>query len=322
MNQNMLKEYFSSFERFPVVPILGYPALPALNVSAKECLHSPEKHFKVAKYILQEYEIDSLLTLLDLTVEAEALGAQVKYTAYDAPQIARHVEEPKYSETDKMRAYTETVRMLKGFSKEVPVGAYITGPYTAAGQTIGIEKLIKLSFTQEEKVKTLLEKVTETVKDYAKRIEEAGADYIIIAEPTSSLLSKEQFKKHSKPYIKSVTRELKTETVLHICGKAKHLLQEMAETGAVGVSVDQNIPLEEAASTLKEHLILGNYPPANLANENPSAIKENVEKMLKPVKEHGNIVASTGCDIPAKTPPENIKAFTQTAKSIKRKQSK
>jgi uroporphyrinogen-III decarboxylase len=41
--------------------------------------------------------------------------------------------------------------------------------------------------------------------------------------------------------------------------------------------------------------------------------------MLEPVKEHKNIIASTGCDIPAKTPPENIKTFIQTAKNTKRK---
>ncbi|MEM2153969.1 MAG: uroporphyrinogen decarboxylase family protein [Nitrososphaeria archaeon] len=316
----MLKEYFKNFERFPVVPILGYPALPSLKISTQECLLDPEKHFNVAKYIFQEYKIDSILTLLDLTVEAEALGARVKYAEYEAPQIIEHVQEPCYRETEKMKAYVKTVRMLKVFSNDVPVGAYITGPYTAAGQTIGIEKLVLLSHRQEEKAKVVLEKVTETVKDYAKKLEEVGVDYIIIAEPTSSLLSKENFKKHSKPYLKNLTKELKTETILHICGKSKHLLEEVPDTGVAGISVDQNIPLYEAATILKkDFLIFGNYPPANLANEHPKTIKENVEKMLNQVQDKENIVASTGCDIPAKTPPENIKTFIQAVKSIKKK---
>jgi uroporphyrinogen decarboxylase len=315
-----LKEYFMSFERFPVIPILGYPALPALNISTQECLFSPEKHCKVAKYLLQEYEVDAILPLLDLTVEAEALGAQVKYTAYEAPQIAEHAENITSRETEKMKAYIQTVEKLRGISRGTPVGAYVTGPFTAAGQVIGIQKLIKQVYIQEEMAKETLERVVETIQGYGEKIEEAGADFIIVAEPTSSLLSPEQFKKHSKPYIKKVIGALKIETILHICGKARHLLKEVQETGAAGVSVDQNIPLQEAAKTLPENiLILGNYPPTNLAHEKPSIIKENVEKMLEPVKEHKNIIASTGCDIPAKTPPENIKTFIQTAKNTKRK---
>ncbi|MCX8188331.1 MAG: hypothetical protein N3F64_01300 [Nitrososphaeria archaeon] len=315
----MLKEYFGSFERFPVVPILGYPELPALKISVHECLFDPEKHFRIAKYIFQEYEIDSLLTLLDLTVEAEALGAQVKYTEYDAPQIIKHIQEPCYKETEKMNAYIKTVKKLKEYSKNVPVGAYITGPYTAAGQTIGLEKIIKLSYMEPEKAEIILESVTETVKDYARKIEEEGADYIIIAEPTSSLISKERFKKCSKPYIRNITREMKIETVLHICGRSKHLLEEVTETGVAGISIDQNIPLQEAVTKFKEDfLILGNYSPADLAKETPNIIKEKVIKMLNPVKDSKNIIASTGCDIPAKTPPENIKTFIQTVKSIKR----
>lgn len=316
--QTILRKYFKDFERFPVIPILGYPALPALKISTQECLFDPKKHFKVAKYVFQEYEIDSLLTLLDLTVEAEMLGAQVNYTAYEAPQVKKHVEEPNYIETKKMKAYIKTVRKLKEFSKRAPVGAYITGSFTAAGQTIGIEKLIKLSYMEPEKAKTVLEEVAEKVKDYAKKIEEAGADFIIIAEPTSSLLSLEHFKKHSKPYLEKIIKELKTETILHVCGRSKHLLEEIPETGVAGISIDQNIPLYEASIILKkDFLILGNYSPVNLAKEKPNIIKENVEKMLNPVKGMKNIIASTGCDIPAKTPPENIKTFINTVKSIK-----
>jgi MtaA/CmuA family methyltransferase len=318
--QIILREHFKNFERFPVVPILGYPALPVRKITTQECLHNFEKHFKVAKYVFQEYEIDSLLTLLDITVEAEMLGAQVNYTTYDAPQIKKHVEEPKHMETEKMKAYIKTVKKLKEFSKNVPVGAYITGPFTAAGQTIGIEKLVKLYYMEPESAKTILEEVTQTVKDYAREIEDAGADYIIVADPTSSLLSLEHFRRFSKPYLKDVIKELEKEAILHICGKSKHLLQDVPGTGVVGISIDQNIPLYEASKVLREDfLIFGNYSPANLEREEPNIIRENVKIMLNPVKGMTNIVASTGCDIPAKTPPENIKAFVDTVKSIKRK---
>lgn len=68
-------------------------------------------------------------------------------------------------------------------------------------------------------------------------------------------------------------------------------------------------------------LVLGNYSPTDLLLENPDQVRLNVCKMLHPVANAVNVVASTGCDIPAAAPPENIEAFVNTAKSFARKVS-
>jgi len=318
-----LLRYFSSFNRVPVVPILGYPALTPLKMTAQECLLDPEKHVKLVSYIRREYSIDALLPLLDLTVESEVLGVKVRYRETEAPQIEKNIL-VKDIGADKSKGrisiLVKTIEMMRKLSNELPTGFYITGPFTIVGQIIGITNLLKFTLTSPEVLQSVLDKVTEISLHYSKELEEAGANFIVIAEPSSSLISVPQFKEFSKPYLKKVIRNLRTEVILHICGRSKHLLKEMVETEAAGISIDQNIPLIDAVSTLPSNmLIFGNYAPVDLMLEHPSTIRENVLKMLEPVKKEKNIVSSTGCDVPSKTPAENIVTFVETSKSVKRK---
>jgi len=319
-----LLTYFMKFDRVPVVPILGYPALISLNQTSSISLLEPEKHAKVVKYISEEYGTDALLPLLDLTVEAETLGVEVGYREIDAPRISRTIdikEVRRRKSNGRIPIMAETVGAIKKISGNLPVGFYVTGPFTIAGQVIGIANLLKFILTNPTTLPPLLDIVVETSIEYANKLNDSGADFIVIAEPSSSLISVSQFREFSKPYLRRLTKALDIGMVLHICGRSRHLLAEMIETGAAGISIDQNIPMLDAVSMApKDILVFGNYSPVNLMMEDPATIRINVLNMLGSVKDRKNVVSSTGCDIPSKTPPENIRAFIETSKSIRRVQ--
>lgn len=87
-----LLDHFSKFGKMPTVPILGYNALKPTDLKTTECLFDPEKHVKLVKFIQHELEPDVALPLLDLTVEAQTMGAEVVYPEYDAPRIEGSIE--------------------------------------------------------------------------------------------------------------------------------------------------------------------------------------------------------------------------------------
>ncbi|MGQ9781277.1 MAG: uroporphyrinogen decarboxylase family protein [Nitrososphaeria archaeon] len=317
-----LIEYFSRFDRVPAVPILGYPALVPLGLTSSSCLLEPSEHAKVVEYIVREFDVDASLPLLDLTVEAEALGAKVEYRDIDAPQIGKIVNADYILQKEnpvRMPIMVKAAKKIKGLSKDLPTGFYVTGPFTIVGQVIGIMNLFKLISTGPRTLPPILDAATETVSEYARQLEEAGVDFIVIAEPSSSLISVIQFKEFSEPYLEKLIRSTHIDMVLHICGRSRHLLSEMDKTGAAGISIDQNIPMEYAVSIMPEDImVFGNYSPVNLMQEDPSTIKANVFKMLSNIGDRRNAVSSTGCDIPSRTPAENIKAFIEASKSIRR----
>ena len=317
-----LYAYFSKFERVPTVPILGYNALKPVDLKALECLLDPEKHLSLVKFLQNKLKIDAALPLLDLTVEAQSMGAKVVFADYDAPKIEGAIGMDNVGQDkseNRMLAMIKTAEKMEDEISNIPTGFYVTGPFTAAGQIIGIGNLVKNMIRSPDAVLSLLERVTATCFSYAKELEDAGIDFLVIADPSSSLISAEQFKKFSQPYLRRITSGLKLDSVLHVCGRSSHLIRDMPDAGVEAVSIDHNVPLKKAVQEVPNNiLVLGNYPPSNLVFEDVSTIRKNVYRMLMDVKASRNVVSSTGCDIPSNVPMRNVEAFVEASKEIKR----
>jgi uroporphyrinogen decarboxylase len=318
-----LLDYFESLGRTGAAPILGYPGARALGLSAMECLLNPELHAKVARHNVEKFGPDVALPLLDLTVEAEAFGAKPIFEGAEAPSIGatpslEEAAEAPVLEPPRARSMVEAARTMSERIKGVPNGFFVTGPFTVAGQVIGIENLLKGAFKGEQKVLKLLDSCTEVVTGYSKALDAAGVDFLVMADPSSSLISPALFEKLSKPRILKIRSAVSSGVVLHICGRSGHLVKQMAETGVAGISLDENVKLADAlASVPSSFLVFGNYSPTNLLFETPLQIASNVRMMLEQVKGSKNVVGSTGCDMPPSTPSENIEAFVRAVKSFR-----
>lgn len=321
---NVLR-YFSSMNRMGVAPILAYPGVKAKGLSARDCLLDPRLHADVVEFNLQRFGPDVALPLLDLTVEAEGFGVVPQFDELDAPSIQSHLPlEDSLSASHapappRLSTMVEVAKIISREVKGIPKGFYITGPFTIAGEVVGIEELLRGVARGRPQIGELLERCTEASLAYAKALDATGIDFLVMAEPTSSLISLAQFEKYSKQHVARVKLAVSKDIILHICGGSGHLLRAMVETGVAGISLDQNVNLSDAVKAVpSDVLVLGNYSPVDLVLENPDQIKVNVRKMLYPVADARNVVASTGCDIPPMAPPENIEAFINTAKSFVR----
>ena len=321
-----LYEYFSSLDRFGVVPILGYGGLRSQGITANECFLNPEAHAKTVAASVQQFEPDAALPLLDLTVEAESYGLKPTFKAYDAPEIRSFLTienasaiEPVRPEATRMALLIQTARLMSTRVTTVPKGFFTIGPFTLAGQIVGVQQLLLATMKSKAAVRALIENCTKTIADYARLLEQTGIDFLVMADPTSGLISVKDFQEYAKTPIQQVVKSVSKEFVLHICGRSGHLLEQMVETGVAGISLDQNVALADAARRVpSEVLVFGNYPPANLPLEDPATVRTNVRQMLSAVSACENVVASTGCDIPSTTPPEVVQAFVQAAKSQKK----
>jgi uroporphyrinogen decarboxylase len=321
---NVLR-YFSSMNRMGVAPILAYPGVKAKGLTARDCLLDPRRHADVVEFNLQRFGPDVALPLLDLTVEAEGFGVVAQFDELDAPSIrtplpledllsASHV-----SASPRLPMMIEAAKIISREVKGIPKGFFITGPFTMAGEVIGIEELLRGVAMGRPFISELLERCTEASLAYARALDATGIDFLIMAEPTSSLISRAQFEKYSKQFLARVRSAVSKDIILHICGGSGHLLRAVTETGVAGISLDQNVDLSDAVKAVpSDVLVLGNYSPTELFLGNPDRVKFNVRKMLSPVANAKNVVASTGCDIPATAPPENIEAFIDAAKSFVR----
>jgi [methyl-Co(III) methanol-specific corrinoid protein]:coenzyme M methyltransferase len=266
----------------------------------------------------------------DLCVEAEALGCRINVYAHSDdilyPTIKEkviHNEEemgisipPDLTERGRVPLMKEAIGMLKKeIGSEAPVGSYVLGPFTLAGQIMELNDLLKLSFKKPDKVGALLELLSGAIIRIAREYESAGVDYLTVREmgATSDVLSPRVFKNLILPYLKRIFSELRTNTVLHICGKTNDIAVFMAESGAKAISVDQKNDLAETRRKLgKDALVFGNYDPYNvLVTGDGEKVRASVRKCI----DDGASAVWPGCDIWPTVPPGNMRAMMEEIKS-------
>jgi uroporphyrinogen decarboxylase len=96
---------------------------------------------------------------------------------------------------------------------------------------------------------------------------------------------------------------------LHICGNITHLLPHIAELGLDILDLDHMIdPLAARAAVGNKVVIAGRVDPVqDVLHGTPDKIRESVQESYAKLGNPHMVMA--GCEIPSKTPVENLKAL-------------
>ena len=269
----------------------------------------------------------------DLCIEAEAIGCEINVYAHSEdllyPTIKKkviHNEDemditlpPDIAKRGRIPMMKDAIRLIKAdIGADVPIGSYLLGPYTLAGQIMELNDLLKLSFKKQDKVGKLLDTLADAIIAVYKEYEEAGLDYITIREmgATSDVLSPRLFKSLILPPLKKVFAEIKIPSVLHICGKTNDIVESMMDSGTSAISVDQKNDVAESRKRLgADALIFGNYDPYNvLVSGTPELVRETMKKIM----DAGVSAVWPGCDIWPTVPRENMEAMMDEVRKYRR----
>ncbi len=247
-------------------------------------------------------------------VKEFALGNSTDLTSFDIPDPLKSGRFPLF--LDALDRVTEKL------GDEVPIGFVIGGPLSAAYSLRGAEALMKDLYLRPQFVHELLDLCVKSTLPFLKEVAKRGAG-IVIVDPVSSgsLISPALFRKFSLPYLKqliSAIGEFTRPPVLHICGDTKKILGDMVDSGAGGLSLDNAIDLSEAKDQVgSQVLIIGNVNPAeSMYRGTAETVRQDVKSCLN--KAHDSpkgFMLALGCELPIKTPPENVHALMAAARS-------
>jgi uroporphyrinogen decarboxylase len=326
-----------------VVPLLGYPGLQLTKTTVLQVLTDGNAHFETICALVDKFKPDAIFYIMDLTVEAEALGAKINFSANQSPSVGGHIisseldlknlSVPDPARSGRMPLFLGVMEKMKK-SLGIPKAAYVIGPLTLAGEIVGVKNLMKILIRSADFGQKILEFTTRVSKGYARALVEAGADIVCLLEPTAVLVSPRHFSLFSKPYIEEIAQSLRAVTVLHICGNTTLLIPEMITTKVHGISIDSVVDLVGVLGQLKNGMaVIGNIDPMKaMVFDSPQVIREKVlalrrrasaeEKFFSALCHkgfhsggpgqkgfHSNFILSSGCDLPPEVPLENVAAF-------------
>ncbi len=311
------------------MPILSFPAAQKLGVSVETLVKSSDLQAKAMEIIANETDTLAAVSLMDLSVEAEAFGAKVRFTANEVPAIvgqlvsdedeANDLAVPELSAGRAMLC-VEAVRQAKQRITDKPVLAGMIGPYSLAGRLMDVTEIMFLCFDEPETVHIVLDKATQYLIRYGQAMKAAGADGIMMAEPLAGILSPAMADEFSMPYVKRVIDALQDDSfavLYHNCGNAvPQMLDSIYTLGAAAYHFGNAVDMADImAKTPDDILVMGNIDPAGeFANGTVASITAATRSLMDKCGSYANFVPSSGCDIPAHAKWENIHAFFEAVK--------
>ena len=321
--------------RRSVIPLIGFPGLNITGSTVKLAQQNYGEHFKVLKAIAKTYKPDGIFPLMDLSVEANALGRYTIFPEQESAKVIRDVfdtenlnsaKEINIAFDTRLLGYVETLKLMRiGLPSNILRGAYVTGPYTLSALLMGADDAAMATVMDTEKLHIICQFMTEKILEYVRLLIASGAQMICILEPSAVMLGPEQFEQFSGKYVNQIVESCKfssVSTIYHICGNTMHLVKKMAETGVDAISLDSpetGVDLPAVAKLISSDvMIIGNINPVGVIfNGNPEDVENDVLHLLKNMEPYSNFVLSTGCDLPQEVPKENIHAFMETGRKFK-----
>ncbi len=317
-------------DKSKTMPILSFPSTQLLGITVKDLISSAEMQVRGMLAITDKCNTGAALNMMDLSVEAEAFGAKVRFYDDDIPAVEKgiidditqavNITVPDIGE-GRTGVCIDGIRKAKEVITDKPVFCGVIGPYSLAGRLFDMTELMMECFDNPDDVTILLSKATEFIIRYIKAFKAAGADGVIMAEPAAGLLSPSLAEEFSMPFVKQIFEEINEDDFIicyHNCGNtANDMLDMINELGADIIHLGNAINMKRALEVMSgDKIIMGNVNPVLFRTGSPDDIADDVQRVFDECSGYDNFMISTGCDVPAASEWENINTYFEKVKKL------
>lgn len=293
--------------------------------SFKGLLENPVLAAEVTIQPVEEIGVDAAIIFSDILVVAESMGCSYVMQEQQGPifpepvRDANQLRSLSIARLDSNLSYTlEAIRMTKSrLNGEVPLIGFCGAPWTLfayctegkGSKTFSIAK--RLLFQDPIFAKEFLEMLTLSSIAYLKGQIAAGADLIQIFDSWAGILSPEDFKQWSLPYLHKICEAI-TEVPVIVFARGTHAsLTDLKELPCEVISIDWNTPITQATQQIPNKILQGNIDPCYLYGS-PEWISQMLSTFFNQLPE--NHIVNLGHGLYPDIPSEHVKYFVDCVK--------
>ncbi len=310
-----------------VMPIAVHPGASLVGATVRQLVHDPEIQAAASLAVQRRLRTEVLMSAMDLSTEAEAFGCAVGFSEDEVPTVTAALIGSR-SQADALRVpepgelrthiYIETVARLRNTSPHGIVLAGCIGPFSLASRLIGMTEALTMTITDEALMHAVLEKAAAFLVEYVRAFKAAGANGIIVAEPGAGLLSPKALSQFSSCYVRRMVEAAVDDNfdlVLHNCAAKLVHLPAILQSGARVLHFGAPMDLPTALTKVPPDVIVcGNLDPsAVFVHGTAEDAAAKTRALINATTGSLRFVPSSGCDIPATAPMENLEAFVAAA---------
>jgi MtaA/CmuA family methyltransferase len=281
----------------------------------------------------KEYGADAVIPGLSSTVIPSYYGTTWKFPSIGFPLL----QKPAISDTSELEnlekldpkkdrsieaSIAHASQLKKEFGDKRAIWFMTTGPLSNAARIVETQFLMECLIENPEFVVDLFEFSTDAFKAAIEPVLDIGIDVLDFSSSPGSpdLVSPRMYRKYFWPCDKALVDWIHgydAKAVFHICGNTMPIIEDMANTGADGISIDSMVNMTEARKIIGRTALVGNIDPAGiLMNGTPGDVKKACLDAMRTGGRDGAFVLAPGCDVPPTCSSENIIAMIESARRL------
>jgi len=307
--------------------------LQSCGKTLRDGFHDPAIFAEIAMESHKLFGYDNVMAGWgDILLEAQAHGTIWKWPERDFyPRVDKYaigeisdIEKVEAIDPMKDRFWSVPIKaaiiMQSEIGREVEVMGCIDSPLLIAMEMMGAENLYMRLIQEPNMIDLLIAKVTESSKLYGERISGIGLESVMIENGTAGAEqnSPDLCDRFDMKYLKIVLekfRSLGLKTVVHNCAAIPFLDKEIAlRPNAIHFN-NKAVDLQKTFEMMrgKTCVVSGIDHTELMFRGKEQAVEDEVRKVIEIWGKAPGFIIAPGCEIPFKTPMENILSLPKAA---------
>jgi uroporphyrinogen decarboxylase len=325
-------------DRVPVYPLLNSVARKLVDAKYSDLALDPELCAKAYIEVTEQYEMDIICTLIDLSVEAADFGAKIIYDDNEAAYPDKDVryitsvddydkvKQIQVKDGKRMMHHVRLCELLvEAKGDTTPVVAFVFGPLGIVSMLRGQAEMFMDLVLSPDAVKRAVGVVTETLIEYVDRLIDTGVHAIMFDTlyASQSIISKDMWNEFEGPFIEKLAKHIHdrgTMVMVHNCGNGVYFDVQIERMKPEAISF-LHVPADcESLEECKEkygHVttLMGCIDPGLIMSGSVEEVENVARKNIDALGKGGGFILSTGCEYPSSLGFEKAEAMVNVAKT-------
>lgn len=325
-------------DRVPVYPILSGCTRRLVGATYREWATDPEICAKAFLKSTEDFAIDCVVTLIDLSIECDAWGQKLVYPENEAPQpdysdcVIKEIEDyakikkVDYRTSKRMMMHIDVCRRLvEGLKDEKPVVAFVFGPLGVLSMLRNQQDMYMDIYDDPDAVKEAARQINETLKEYVAALCDTGVSAIMFDTlfASGSVMSKSMWTEMEGGLAKElaeVVRQKNCLNMVHNCGQRIYFDAQIEAIEPAAISFlyppDDCKDFYECKEKYGDKVALtGCVTPTNAVFGTDEEWDAQCRNQIDAMAKGGGFMLATGCEYPANASFDRAQRMIEIAKT-------
>lgn len=325
-------------DRVPVYPILSGITRKLVGATYEEWSTNAEICANAFLESTRQFDIDCVVTLIDLSVECDAWGQELVFSEQDAAHpnygnmVVKEIEDyakiqkVDYRDARRMMMHIDVCRRLVAELKgKKPVVAFVFGPLGVLSMLRNQQDMYMDLYDDPDAVKEAAKNVNETLKEYVAALCDTGVDGIMFDTlfASGTIMAKEMWVEMEgglMEELSEVVRQKGCLNMIHNCGQRIYFDVQIKAIQPAAISFLYPSDDCQSFTEVKEKYgdqvtLIGCVTPANAVIGSDAEWDRECREQIDAMAKGGGFLLATGCEYPSGASFERAQRMIDIAKT-------